>query len=202
MRMLRPPHRQARDSGYTLLETVLVLALIVAIAGLTWPALKGPMATQRLKRAAEAVRTEWVKARSKAITTGETLTFRYQAGSGQFDVQTYSTADGQLATGSKTMTTADGAQLLPSAMARARLPEGVVFLSDATASSEPRVAGFGATEDAGGWSDGILFYPDGTATNARVVVQGESGRQLAIELRGLTGTSSVGAIALAGDRAP
>lgn len=65
-------------SAFTLLELLLVLALIAAVAALAWPALDRPLATQRLRRAAEQVRMQLIKTRTKAISTGETFAFRYQ----------------------------------------------------------------------------------------------------------------------------
>jgi prepilin-type N-terminal cleavage/methylation domain-containing protein len=68
----------APRAAFTLLELLLVLALIAAVAALAWPALDRPLATQRLRRAAEQVRMQLIKTRTKAINTGETFSFRYQ----------------------------------------------------------------------------------------------------------------------------
>jgi len=51
----------------TLIEVLLVLALLVMLAAMTWPALDRPMADQRLRKAADRVRTAWVRARIDAM---------------------------------------------------------------------------------------------------------------------------------------
>src|SRR5690348_15415484 len=76
-------------SGFTLLELLLVLALIAAISAMVWPLLAGPLATQRLKRAAEQVRTQLIKARTQAINTGETFGVTYQPGKNLLRIGTY-----------------------------------------------------------------------------------------------------------------
>jgi hypothetical protein len=42
------------------------------------------------------------------------------------------------------------------------------------------------------WSEPILFYPDGTASDATVVLENEYRRRIELTLRGLTGVATVG----------
>jgi hypothetical protein len=49
----------------------------------------------------------------------------------------------------------------------------------------------------GSWSGAVLFYPDGTATSARVVLLGGRGRAIAVEVRSLTGDVRVSQVFLA-----
>src|SRR6185437_3581200 len=79
-----------RRSAFTLLELLLALSVLVAVAAITWPALERPLASQRLRRAAEQVRTQWIKARTKAISTGETYSFRYEPDTARFRVESQS----------------------------------------------------------------------------------------------------------------
>ena len=68
------PSRRA----YTLVEVLLVLALLVIISGVAWVAVKGPMAHYRLKSAADDVRSRVVHgARGRCHGTGHTYAFRY-----------------------------------------------------------------------------------------------------------------------------
>jgi hypothetical protein len=39
-----------------------------------------------------------------------------------------------------------------------------------------------------------LFFPDGTATTAKIIVLGEGGRSITVELRSLTGGVKVGEV--------
>ena len=70
----------------TLLEVLLVLALLVILSAMTWPALDRPMANQRLRKAADQVRTAWTRARVEAMTTGQTFAFRCTIGENRFEI--------------------------------------------------------------------------------------------------------------------
>lgn len=49
------------------MELMLVLAILVAVAGLVMPALQGPLNDQRLLKSADLVRAQWTKARVTAM---------------------------------------------------------------------------------------------------------------------------------------
>jgi len=78
------------------------------------------------------------------------------------------------------------------------LPEGITFLTVEVA-DESEVS-LGLDEDQGAGEDRtlsctpLLFYPDGTTSTARVVLQNEYERSIEVTLRGLTGVASVGEI--------
>nr|MBC8875895.1 hypothetical protein [Planctomycetota bacterium] len=63
------------------MEMMLVLAVMVAVAGLAYPAIQGAMDDQRLRRAGDLVRAEWARARVTAMKTGRMHVFRYEVGS-------------------------------------------------------------------------------------------------------------------------
>ena len=82
------------------------------------------------------------------------------------------------------------------------LEEDVIFasaeiLNDMRALSEQSL-GDSMQAGATGWSQPILFYPDGSTTTAHVVIQDVRGRRMAIQLRGLTGEAKVIEVASAG----
>jgi hypothetical protein len=52
------------------------------------------------------------------------------------------------------------------------------------------IAGVGTTA-AGGVSSPLLVYPDGSSTTAQIILADSRGRRMAIQLRGVTGRSSV-----------
>jgi hypothetical protein len=64
--------------------------------------------------------------------------------------------------------------------------EEIVFASGSVA-SVPQMAAAAATSS--GWSPPIVFYPDGTASDATVLLANPSGLTLRVTLRGLTGIS-------------
>lgn len=213
--------------AFTLLELLLVLALLGMMLAIAWPALHRSLGSQRLKRAAEAVQTRLARARTKAITSGEILSFRFQTQTGRFRIEQASQWNAALASaGGTNMPTAGGSAMPPMASSPSalpnsansgnsgpaggssqienvppvneELPEGVQFVStDVSADSRASLAStndsFTSISDAP-WSQPILFFPDGTATSAKIVLQGERGRSLTVELRGLTGAARIGEI--------
>ena len=79
MTFARQPLRCRTSKGFTLLELLIVLALIVILAGLSLPAFTGTIRSQRLRSAAESVRTEFGN-QSVDTGTGTMLTTTVSAG--------------------------------------------------------------------------------------------------------------------------
>ncbi len=219
--------------AFTLLELLLVLALLGMMLGFAWPVLYRSLGSQRLKRAAESVQTRLARARTKAITSGEILSFRFQTQTGRFRIEQASQWNAALASaGGMTMPMSGGSAMPPMASSSSssptsassansgvaggsaqvetvppvneELPEGVRFEStEVSADSRANLAStndsFTSISDAP-WSQPILFFPDGTATSAKIVLQGERGRSVTVELRGLTGAAKIGEIEASQER--
>ena len=56
--------------AFTLIEVILTLCLLVIISALAWPQLGKTFSNQRLRKAADVVRTQWCKARVEAMRMG------------------------------------------------------------------------------------------------------------------------------------
>ncbi len=80
--------RSAKTSGYTLLEMLIVLAILAALAAMTLPAMRGPLDKSRLRGAARQVQTALSKARFLAIRQGKVVEFRYQLNGNSWVIQT------------------------------------------------------------------------------------------------------------------
>jgi Tfp pilus assembly protein FimT len=195
-----------------LVEVLLVLTVMVVIAAMAWPSLQRGFAGRRLHAAADGVRSELGQARVEAMRSGRTYTFRCVVHGDRYrmEPQDDPTAggdgeppatgeqDSQMSSDEATMadekTLPDGVtfsacELTATADASTVQPSGAA--QPAAASPPPAAATASNASPIGdGWSDPILFYPDGTTSNARVVLAGE--RNLAVELmlRGLTGMIS------------
>jgi Tfp pilus assembly protein FimT len=199
-----------RRSGLTLLEVCLVLVLLVVMALLVRPMLEGPLDGRRLRLAADTVRAEWAAARNRAMRTGEVQAFHLCQGTGQHRTERFANPSGDLetdlpgASGAAVGATSTGdpneAPVINGVRVKT-LSERVVFydllvqndvrsqqysLEDSTAA-----AGLMTT---GTWMTPILFYPDGTCSSARVVLQAPRGRSISIDLRGVTGTTLLGPV--------
>lgn len=197
-----PPRRTSRRFAYarhrsalTLLEMVLVLAVMVAVSALVLPAMQGPMNDQRLRKSGDLVLAQWSKARLAAMKTGRMHMFRYETGSDRYQVQScYDQVDG-------VETSADPSLPLPAAgsdsqlvrdaplgVAGVRLPDGITFLLGTTDmdSRSMQMQGESATASDALAAPPIVFYPDGSTSNARLVLT-NSRFCVELKLRGLTG---------------
>jgi len=180
--------------GFTLLEMLLVLSLLVVMTSFAWPLLSGPFARQRVARAADQIRTEWARCRNRAMLSGDVYMFRYLQGSGQFQIERYAGLDVADASGTGTVSGTAQVPLPASGGAQQEiLPEGVTFLQDETLADVR--SQFVATDELStmteSWSAPILFYPDGTTSTTRITLVGDTGRGIAVSLRGLTGIATV-----------
>lgn len=66
--------------GFTLFEVLVVLVILVMIAALGVPALRGTLAQQQLKYAADQVRGEWLDTRVRALEEGQIFCMRGEIG--------------------------------------------------------------------------------------------------------------------------
>jgi Tfp pilus assembly protein FimT len=187
-------------------ELLLVLGLLAMVAALVWPVVERPFSRQRLRAAADVIRAEWCLARIEAIRSGSTYAFQCIAGGKQFRTQRLAEAPDTAPWAGQRQEAAEPpeAPALPSITKT--LPEHMVFgalsmtadSAAAPAGSEPQAVG--STAD--GWSDSICFYPDGTTSDARLVLVNERGNRVELTLRGLTGTVSVGEVQEPAERWP
>lgn len=186
--------------GFTLMEMVLVLAVIVAVAAVALPMLQGPMQDQRLKKTGDVIRAEWAKAKARAMQTGRIHLFRYQPGSDLYAIEPWvDETDATEGLGAATNASAAlppqiNAQsaLSPLGIRGVKLPEGITFFSG-QAETDSRAAD--AVEDssaggAAGLAPPIVFYPDGSSSDAKLVLTNQR-FFLELRLRGLTGIARV-----------
>ena len=70
----------SRRIGFTLLEVLVLLVILVVIATLGIPALRGTLAQQQLKYSADQVRGEWLETRVRAMEEGQIFCMRGEIG--------------------------------------------------------------------------------------------------------------------------
>ena len=86
--------------AFSLVEMLLVLAILGVVTALTVPAIDHWQRAQQLQAAVDLVRSELLDARRTAIDTGRSVAFEYQPGSGRYAVREESADrvhEGQLA---------------------------------------------------------------------------------------------------------
>lgn len=196
-----PRIHSSRNSrrAFTLVEMLLVLAVLVLLAAISVPVFYRSVRDATLRSAAEQVRTEWNKAHIKAMKSGRIQVFRFQPGGRRFQIEPYTAVDDTIDAVNSTSTFAPPPPAPSPDSAnensRSQLPEGIKFLEGMTAEEERAKAVEESMGGGGGaWSRPILFYPDGVSSDAWLVVADEHNSAIRVELRGLTGLAVLGDI--------
>jgi type II secretory pathway pseudopilin PulG len=175
----------------TLVEICLVLALMVIIAAIAVPAMVGTFSRAALTGGGAIVRGGLAKARLTAMQSGQIQVFRFELKGARFQLvrlnQVSLPESEELRPDDPDAEHAAGDVLrLP----ENRLPDGVIFAAGDVATSAQVMATLDSPKD-GPWSDPILFNPDGTTSDASLLLQNDQGLTIRVTLRGLTGIASV-----------
>jgi Tfp pilus assembly protein FimT len=181
----RPPRRR----GLTLVEICLVLTLLVVIASFAIPLLGGAVERRSLMSGAGLLQAGWTRARLAAMQSGQTYVVRFEPKGSRFQVLSLD----QLALPESQELPQEDPDAEHSTydilrFFKTRLPDGVIFGHADVANSNQLTATMGSSGD-GPWSAPILFRPDGTTSDASVLLVNEPGQTVRVTLRGLTGTS-------------
>lgn len=187
--------------AFTLAEILLVLAVLVVIAAFAVPAVNGSLENYRLRKSADTIRSAFANARATASRTGVTHIFQYTPESAQYTIQPWTTGDEylEMSTG-PTINTGSAASAATSplqAVTVTPLPQGIQFHSVVTNSSLRDMRTMSTTGTTAGALSGaslgptpILFYSDGSSSNATLTLKNGRGAFVEVKLRGLTGYSS------------
>lgn len=178
-----------RRRGYTLMEVVLVMAIMVIFAALGYPSLDAMYAGVKVEGASDAVRAAWAEAQARAVNEGRPYRFAVVPGKGNYRVA----PDGSDYWAGGTPAPADPDN--PPLVLEKSLPRGMGFTLDGGA---PAVDARGETAlpddgvDPGQWSSTAVFLPDGTAQDdVDITLQLEGARPITVHLRALTGVVTV-----------
>jgi len=183
--------------GYTLVEILLVTAIIVIVAAIAAPSFRGTMRHMSLQSAANEVRAELTRAHVLAMKTGRTQVFQYEVGGDKYKIEKWAAGDEELEGAGGETTPVPSPQtisaegLLPG---ERKLPEGTKFVmgDSAMGTRSQRIEEELMSTGGANWSRPILFFPDGSSVDAFVVVGNEFDRGIRVELRGMTGAVKVG----------
>ncbi len=185
-----------RRRAYTLMELLLVLAIIVIAAAAVAPSFRGVMRSAALRSAANEVRAALTKAHVLAMKSGRTQMFQYELGGSKYKIEPYIAGDDEIESAEGDPTGAfAGATPTQQSSPEKTLPEGIKFTAGdfAIESRAERIEREVGTTSSGGvtWSRPILFFTDGSGVDAFVVIGNEHNSGIRIDLRGMTAALKV-----------
>ena len=179
-----------KAGGFSLLEILLVVAIMVLVAALAIPALNRSFTAQSVNKGAERVRAEMSRARVLAMREDQIYAFFYSPGTSHFLVAPFSDA-----------VSPDDVGPIPDAMRSSHfdlssnlLPQQVFFAGGNVSEDSRSQDTIDKTPNSISEMKPILFYPDGTAQDAVLVIQNFEGDMMEVTVRGLTGITRSRAI--------
>jgi prepilin-type N-terminal cleavage/methylation domain-containing protein len=180
-----------RRRAFTLLEMTLVMALIVILASLSYPAIGAMYAETRLQAGSDAVRAAWAEAQGHAVEEGRAYRFAIVPGKGNYRV----------APDASEFWSGDGAAYdpeNPSYILEDSLPKGMMFPDSGGRPMDVLVDDYSDTPadkekvGTGQWVTYATFLPDGTSVeDVDLPLEYTGCRPLTLHLRSLTGTVTV-----------
>jgi prepilin-type N-terminal cleavage/methylation domain-containing protein len=173
-----------RRSGFTLLELVLVLSLLVLVAAMSWPSFDAWFQGHRLGQAVDIIRTQLIRARTQAMEEGRPYRFYYETGTGVFRIAPDEVENWPELAGAAFGPRTSSMGLAPGLMLEDSLPEGVQILSP-LAQAPPT---FSLEAD----GTAKLFAIDGSEMPVMpILFMDVRGTSRLIEVRAVTGSTSV-----------
>jgi hypothetical protein len=192
----------------TLLELLLTLSVLAAIAAVAIPQLGLLLGDRRLVRAGDQLRVEMTRHRVDAMREGRVMMMEAMIeGSSIRFKPFYSVIDSTEAldqTGSQSALLSGASQgvmaplggdpaVLEQPEETIELPEGVIVaaVGVVSAARAAEIEQLTLADQGEGWSRPLLFYPDGSTSTAAITLTSESIGQVIVKIRGITGDVTV-----------
>jgi prepilin-type N-terminal cleavage/methylation domain-containing protein len=166
-------------SGFTLVETVLVVAILVIVGAIAIPVTQTLLLDMRIVAAGDMVRARLADARSKALEQGRPWKLACIANTGVFQLAPEEASDWD---------SADQQPQQKMELIRDHLPTDIIF-----ATSESDIAGSKDQLPASGrWETIAVYLPEGGARDDTILYFGKTGLMpMRVRVRGLTGVATV-----------
>ena len=160
-----------RRAGYTLMEVMVVVAIIILAASITVPVVSSMIDDARITASSDTVRAQLAETRAKAMDSGKPWRLACMPGTGYYMLAPDDSTEWE---------STDQSVLQREDAIRDTLDKDIVF------SSSP---GTGAAAAGNGWQTIAVYTYDGSAREDSIIYFGKTGTPLmAAEVRGLTGS--------------
>ena len=193
-----------RRTAFTLLELLLTLAVLAAIAAVSIPQVGLLMGDRRLVRAGDQLRVEMTRLRVESMREGRVMMLEAMLEGTSFRIKPFfSAADSVEAfdqTGSQSGMLTGAQQGVFTTITQdttveeiVELPEDVVVsaVGVVSAARAMEIEQLTIANQSEGWSHPILFYPDGSTSTAVVTLSNPTLGKVMVKIRGITGDVSV-----------
>jgi len=173
--------------AFTLIELILVIAIIVMIASLATPMMTRMIGRQALKQGADRVRVEMGRARVEAIRTGDVHALYFLPQGNWFNVARFTQLQQQSGIASRELAQLNNRTY--TGYEENVLPPRIRFAASSTEADSRSIQTFGDVKVDSDSIQPVLFYPDGTSQDATIYIQDDRRNRIAVVLRGLTGSA-------------
>ena len=182
MRRSPASRRHRASSGYTLLEVMLAVSVLIILSTVASGPIMRTWRDQRLAESTENVRGLLAGTRIRAVDNDQTWQFRYEPGGTHYVRVPLAATESENDETSSRFGQQSGT-----------LPDGITFETDETGSAPPLdpklLNGLADSQElsSASWATPILFYSDGTATEALFTIVDQYGGSREVLVRDLTG---------------
>ncbi|MEE2934420.1 MAG: prepilin-type N-terminal cleavage/methylation domain-containing protein [Planctomycetota bacterium] len=194
----------SRRSAFTLLELLLTISLLAAIAAIALPQAGMLLGDRRLVRAGDQLRAEMTSLRVDAMRQGRVMMLDGLIEGNTVRIKPfYSIADSTEAidqTGSQQSLLTGATQGVMTTLEIdeeadeiIELPEGISILAVgiASAARSMEIEQLNQADQGQGWSRPVLFYPDGSTSTAAITLTDATYGKVVVQIRGITGDVTV-----------
>jgi hypothetical protein len=180
--------KRARRHAYTLMEVMLVMAIMIVLLAVSYPAVDSLSAGIKVEAGGDAVRAAWAEGQAHAVNEGRPYRFAIVPGKGNYRLAPHS-ADYWSGIGSMP---APADPENPPIVLENSLPKGVVFAGGVFPGEEDQTSLPDGSVDPALMQPVAVFLPDGTAEeDTELIVEISGARPVILRLRALTGVVTV-----------